>query len=205
MDQANALVEAWYPGVEGGNALAHILVGDVNPSGKLPLTFPVKQTYKNDIWVGYGYFDIYNVAPQFAMSHGLGYTSCKYRSLTVMLSPKSTTVKLTATNTGKIAGAEVVQVYVHDKQASAKQPEKELKGFKKVFLQPGQAQTVTVCPKAKAHQFCSEAQKQRVLEPGKLDVPVVSSSRDIRLNADALQIALRRLPDSLLPHFMTSV
>ena len=204
--QANALVEAWYPGMEGGNALAHILFGDVNPSGKLPLTFPVKledapahklgeypstpgdplkQTYKDDIWVGYRYYDTYNVAPQFAFGHGLSYTTFKYSNLTVTPGPKSATVKLTVTNTGKTAGAEVVQVYVHDEQASVKRPEKELKGFKKVFLKPGEAQTVTVALNAEAFQFYSEAKKQWVLEPGKFDVLVGSSSRDIRLRGSA--------------------
>jgi beta-glucosidase len=204
--QTNALVEAWYPGMEGGNALAHILFGDVNPSGKLPLTFPVKledapamklgeypstpgnplkQTYKDDIWVGYRYYDTYKVAPQFAFGHGLSYTTFKYSNLTVTPGPKSATVKLTVTNTGKTAGAEVVQVYVHDEQASVKRPEKELKGFKKVFLKPGQAQTVTVALNAEAFQFYSEAKKQWVLEPGKFDVLVGSSSRDIRLTGSA--------------------
>ncbi|WP_222840650.1 glycoside hydrolase family 3 C-terminal domain-containing protein [Hymenobacter puniceus] len=204
--QTNALVEAWYPGMEGGNALAHILFGDVNPSGKLPLTFPVKledapahklgeypstpgnplkQTYKDDIWVGYRYYDTYNVVPQFAFGHGLSYTTFKYSHLTVTPGPKSATVKLTVTNTGKTAGAEVVQVYVHDEQASVKRPEKELKGFKKIFLRPGQAQTVTVPLNAEAFQFYSEAKKQWVLEPGKFDVLVGSSSRDIRLRGSA--------------------
>ncbi|MDQ2769694.1 MAG: glycoside hydrolase family 3 C-terminal domain-containing protein [Bacteroidota bacterium] len=204
--QTNALVEAWYPGMEGGNALAHILFGDVNPSGKLPFTFPVKledapahklgeypstpgnplkQTYKDDIWVGYRYYDTYKVAPQFAFGHGLSYTTFKYSNLTVTPGPKSATVKLTVTNTGKVAGAEVVQVYVHDEQASVKRPEKELKGFKKVFLKPGQAQTITVLLNAEAFQFYSEAKKQWVLEPGKFDVLVGSSSRDIRLKGSA--------------------
>jgi beta-glucosidase len=95
--------------------------------------------------------------------------------------PNSATVKLTVTNAGQTAGAEVVQVYVHDQHASVKRPEKELKGFKKVFLQPGQAQTVTLPLTAEAFQFYSEAKKQWVLEPGKFDVLVGSSSRDIRL------------------------
>jgi len=200
--QTKALVEAWYPGMEGGNALAHILFGDVNPSGKLPLTFPIKledspvsklgeypstpgdplkQTYKDDIWVGYRYFDTYKVAPQFAFGHGLSYTTFKYDKLTVTPGTKSATVKLTVTNTGKVAGAEVVQLYVHDQQASVKRPEKELKGFQKVFLKPGEAKTVTLALDSNAFQFYDEGKKQWVLEPGKFDVLVGSSSRDIRL------------------------
>ena len=200
--QAKGIIEAWYPGMEGGNALAHILFGDVNPSGKLPVTFPVKledapahklgeypstpgnplkQTYKDDIWVGYRYYDTYHVAPQFAFGHGLSYTTFKYDNLSVTPGTKSATVKVRVTNSGKTAGAEVVQVYVKDEKASVKRPEKELKGFQKVFLQPGQSQTVTVTLDSEAFQFYSEAQKKWTLEPGKFDVLVGSSSRDIRL------------------------
>ena len=203
--QTKAIVEAWYPGMEGGNALAHILFGDVNPSGKLPVTFPVKledspahklgeypstpgnplkQFYKDDIYVGYRYYDTYNVAPQFAFGHGLSYTTFKYDNLSVTPGSKSATVKLRVTNTGKTAGAEVVQVYVHDEQASVKRPEKELKGFQKVFLKPGESKTVTVTLNAEAFQFYSEAEKKWVLEPGKFDVLVGSSSRDIRLTGN---------------------
>ena len=191
--------------MEGGNALAHVLFGDVNPSGKLPLTFPakledapamklgeypstpgnpLKQTYKDDIWVGYRYYDTYKVAPQFAFGHGLSYTTFKYDKLTVTPGAKSATVKLTVTNTGQTAGAEVVQVYVKDEQASVKRPEKELKAFQKVFLKPGEAKTVTLTLEPNAFQFYSEGQKKWVLEPGKFDVLVGSSSRDIRLTGN---------------------
>ncbi|SFQ64747.1 glycoside hydrolase family 3 C-terminal domain-containing protein [Hymenobacter arizonensis] len=200
--QAKGILEAWYPGMEGGTALANILFGDVNPSGKLPVTFPVKledspahklgeypstpgnplkQTYKDDIFVGYRYYDTYKVAPQFAFGHGLSYTTFKYDQLSVTPGTKSATVKLRVTNSGKTAGAEVVQVYVHDEQSSVKRPEKELKGFQKVFLKPGESKTVTVALDSEAFQFYSEAQKKWVLEPGKFDVLVGSSSRDIRL------------------------
>jgi len=199
---SKAVLEAWYPGMEGGNALARILFGDVNPSGKLPFTFPVKladapsmklgeypstpgnplkQTYKDDIWVGYRYYDTYNVAPQYAFGHGLSYTTFKYSGLTVTPGPQSATVKLTVTNTGKVAGAEVVQVYVKDEKASVKRPDKELKGFEKIFLKPGESKVVTVALDAGAFQFYDEAKKSWVLEPGKFGVLVGSSSRDIRL------------------------
>ncbi|WP_083322204.1 glycoside hydrolase family 3 C-terminal domain-containing protein [Hymenobacter lapidarius] len=205
--QTRAIVEAWYPGMEGGNALAHILFGDVNPSGKLPLTFPVKledspvtklgeypstpgnplkQTYKDDIYVGYRYFDTYKVAPQFAFGHGLSYTTFKYNGLTVTPGKRSATVQLTVTNTGPVAGAEVVQVYVHDEKASVKRPEKELKGFQKVFLQPGASKALTLVLDAEAFQYYSEARKQWVLEPGRFEVLVGSSSRDIRLTGSVV-------------------
>ncbi|MGI4863162.1 MAG: glycoside hydrolase family 3 C-terminal domain-containing protein [Janthinobacterium lividum] len=197
-----ALVEAWYPGMEGGNALAHVLFGDVNPSGKLPFTFPVKledspahklgeypstpsnplkQTYKEDIFVGYRYYDTYKVAPQFAFGHGLSYTSFTYSNLAVTPGQQSATVKLTVRNTGQVAGAEVVQAYVHDQQATVKRPEKELKAFQKVFLKPGETKTVTLTLDADAFKYYDESKKQWVLEPGKFDVLVGSSSRDVRL------------------------
>ena len=202
VSQAKALVEAWYPGMEGGNALANLLFGDVNFSGKLPLTFPVKLedsptavlgeypsspgqplkvVYKDDVFVGYRYYDTYKVAPQFAFGHGLSYTTFKYEALTVTPGKQSATVTLKLTNSGPVAGAEVVQVYVKDEQAAVKRPEKELKGFEKVFLKPGESKTVTLTLDAGAFQYYSEAKKQWVLEPGKFDVLVGSSSRDIRL------------------------
>jgi beta-glucosidase len=199
--QAKAIVEAWYPGMEGGNALAHILFGDVNPSGKLPFTFPVKledspaiklgeypstagnplkQTYKDDIFVGYRYYDTYKVAPQFAFGHGLSYTTFEYGKLTVKPAAQRATVTLTVRNTGKTAGAEVVQLYVKDLKSAVKRPEKELKGFEKVFLKPGETKTVTMQLPADAFKYYDEAKKQWVLEPGQFEVLVGSSSRDIR-------------------------
>ncbi|MGI4875438.1 MAG: glycoside hydrolase family 3 C-terminal domain-containing protein [Janthinobacterium lividum] len=202
VSQAPAVLEAWYPGMEGGNALAHILFGDVNPSGKLPFTFPVKledspamklgeypstpgnplkQTYKDDIFVGYRYYDTYQVAPQFAFGHGLSYTTFKYDQLNVTPGPQRATVKLTVTNTGQMMGAEVVQVYVKEEKASVKRPEKELKAFQKVWLRPGESKTVVLTLEPGAFEYYSETQKKWVLEPGKFQVLVGSSSRDIRL------------------------
>ncbi len=199
--QTKAIVEAWYPGMEGGNALAHVLFGDVNPSGKLPFTFPVKledspalklgeypstpgdplrQTYKDDIYVGYRYYDTYNVAPQFAFGHGLSYTTFEYGKLTVKPGRQSATVSLTVRNSGQTAGAEVVQLYVKDSKSSVKRPEKELKAFQKVFLKPGESKTVTLNLPAESFQYYDEAKKQFVLEPGQFEVLVGSSSRDIR-------------------------
>jgi beta-glucosidase len=202
--QAKSIVEAWYPGMEGGNALAHILFGDVNPSGKLPFTFPVKledapamklgeypstpgnplkQTYKDDIWVGYRYYDTYQVKPQFAFGHGLSYTTFDYGKLSVKLGPQSATVTLTVRNTGKTTGSEVVQLYVKDLKSSVKRPEKELKAFDKVSLKPGETKTVTMQLPATAFQYYDEAKKQWVLEPGQFEVLVGSASDDIRQKA----------------------
>ncbi|GAA4498111.1 glycoside hydrolase family 3 C-terminal domain-containing protein [Hymenobacter ginsengisoli] len=199
--QAKSIVEAWYPGMEGGNALAHILFGDVNPSGKLPFTFPVKledspamklgeypstpgnplkQTYKDDIYVGYRYFDTYKVAPQFAFGHGLSYTTFQYGALTVTPGQQSASVKLTVTNSGPVAGAEVVQLYVKPGQTAVKRPEKELKAFEKVFLKPGETKTITLALPAESFKYYDEGKKAWVLAPGKFDLLVGSSSRDIR-------------------------
>ena len=205
VDQAKSVVEAWYPGMEGGNALAHILFGDVNPSGKLPFTFPkqladapamklgeypstpgnpLKQTYKDDIYVGYRYYDTYKVAPQFAFGHGLSYTSFSYGKLAVSTRKESATVSLTVRNTGKTAGAEVVQLYLHDVKSAVPRPDKELKGFQKVFLKPGESKAVILELPTQAFQYYSEAQKQWVLEPGQFEVLVGSASDDIRQRAD---------------------
>ncbi|MDJ0365707.1 glycoside hydrolase family 3 C-terminal domain-containing protein [Hymenobacter sp. H14-R3] len=202
--QAKSIVEAWYPGMEGGNALAHILFGDVNPSGKLPFTFPVKledapamklgeypstpgnplkQTYKDDIWVGYRYYDTYQVKPQFAFGHGLSYTTFDYGKLSVKPGPQSATVTLTVRNTGKMAGSEIVQLYVKDLKSSVKRPEKELKAFDKIALKPGETKTVTMQLPATAFQYYDEAKKQWVLEPGQFEVLVGSASDDIRQKA----------------------
>ena len=158
----------------------------MNKLGEYPSTpgNPLKQTYKDDIYVGYRYFDTYKVAPQFAFGHGLSYTTFKYDNLSVTPGIKSATVKVRVTNSGSVAGAEVVQVYVKDEQAAVKRPEKELKGFQKVFLKPGEAKTVTLKLDADAFQYYDESKKQWVLEPGKFDVRVGSSSRDIRLTGN---------------------
>ncbi|OGX89776.1 glycosyl hydrolase [Hymenobacter coccineus] len=199
--RAKAVVEAWYPGMEGGNAIAHVLFGDVNPSGKLPFTFPakledspvyklgeypsspgdpLKEVYKDDIYVGYRYYDTYKVAPQYPFGFGLSYTTFKYGALAVTPGPQSATVKLSVTNSGKVAGAEVVQLYVHDNQTAVKRPEKELKAFEKVFLKPGETKTVTLALPAESFKYYDEGKKQWVLAPGTFDLLVGSSSRDIR-------------------------
>ena len=149
---AKSIIQAWYPGMEGGNALADILFGAVNPSGKLPMTFPVKLEdspahslaqypdenllieHKEDIYVGYRYFDTYKVTPAFAFGHGLSYTTFKYDNLSAEKKEGTVTVTLDVSNTGEMDGSEVIQVYVHDHESNLERPEKELKGFEKVAL-----------------------------------------------------------------------
>ncbi|MCW3092749.1 MAG: glycoside hydrolase family 3 [Ferruginibacter sp.] len=195
---APAVLQAWYPGSEGGNALAEILFGEVNPSGKLPMTFPkhlsespahtigeypgdgVTVQYKDDIFVGYRYFDTYKVAPEFPFGHGLSYTSFGYSNMNVIAGNQSALVTLTVTNTGKVQGAEVVQVYVKDDASSFRRPEKELKGFEKIFLKPGESKTVTISLGKEAFQYYNDVKAQWVLEPGSFTIMAGSSSRDIR-------------------------
>jgi len=202
--KAKAVIQAWYPGIEGGNALAKIIFGDVNPSGKLPVTFPVKledspahalgaypgdsslnEYYKEGIMVGYRYFDTKKVDPQFAFGHGLSYTTFAFENLTSTRNTDSTvTVKLSVKNTGKVAGAEVVQIYVKDEQASVERPEKELKAFSKVFLQPGESKMIELTLTKEAFMFYDEIKKRFVLEAGKFFIQAGSSSRDIKLTSE---------------------
>jgi beta-glucosidase len=204
VNQTPGIIQAWYPGMEGGNALAKILFGEVNPSGKLPMTFPKKQEdvpaeklgeypgkngvehYNDDIFVGYRYYDTYNVEPQFAFGHGLSYTTFKYSGLNIQPG-KVATVKLTVRNTGSVAGAEVVQLYVSKEKSAIKRAAQELKGFQKVFLKAGESKQVTLTLPADAFKYYSEAKKEWATEPGKYDVSVGSSSRDLRLKGTILK------------------
>jgi beta-glucosidase len=202
INQSRAVLFTGYPGMEGGNALARIIFGDVNPSGKTTFSFPKKLEdspahkigeypgadktvqYKDDVFVGYRYFDTYNVEPLFPFGHGLSYSDFKYTDLVATGEGDSATVKLSVTNKGGLAGAEVVQIYVHDNEASVKRPEKELKAFRKVFLAGGETRTIEFKLGAAAFQYYDEEKKEWVLERGKFTVKVGSSSRDIRLSKE---------------------
>jgi beta-glucosidase len=198
VDNAPAVLQAWYGGMEGGNALAKIIFGDVNPSGRLPMTFPKKLEdapahklgeypgdsvnvhYFDDIYVGYRYFDTYKVEPQFAFGHGLSYTTFEYSNLKTTASGKGATVSFTIKNTGKAAGAEVAQVYVKQETSLLPRPEKELKGFDKVFLQPGESKNVTIRLDENAFQYYNDVENKWVKENGVYDILVGSSSKLIR-------------------------
>ncbi|HEX2627843.1 MAG TPA: glycoside hydrolase family 3 C-terminal domain-containing protein, partial [Chitinophagaceae bacterium] len=198
----NGIVQAWYPGMEGGNALAEILFGKLNPSGKLPMTFPKKLEdapahklatyphdekknlyYYDDIYVGYRYFDTYKVEPEFSFGHGLSYTSFAYSNIKVTGNSKKATVTFTVRNTGKVAGADVAQVYVHQQKSTLARPEKELKGFQKVWLQPGESKTVTVVLGENAFQYFNDVEMKWWMEKGIFDIWVGNSSRDIKLRS----------------------
>ncbi|MBC8051990.1 MAG: glycoside hydrolase family 3 C-terminal domain-containing protein [Sphingobacteriaceae bacterium] len=196
--KAKAILQVGYPGLEGGNALAEILFGDVNPSGKLTFSWPktlsdapahkigeypgdgVTVRYKDDIFVGYRYFDTYKVKPQFAFGHGLSYTNFKYGKLNTSVKNGIVMVNVAVTNTGSKSGAEVVQLYVKDVKSTVVRPEKELKGFEKVFLNAGETKNITFELKADAFSFFDEKQMKFVQEPGKFEIIAASSSSDIR-------------------------
>lgn len=201
IDKSKAIVNMWYTGMEGGTAVAKVLFGEVNPSGKLPVTFPKKleespahklgdypgrnyeQTYREDIFVGYRYFDTYKVEPQFAFGHGLSYTTFEYSELkSIKVDSGRVQVSVTITNSGKMAGAEVVQLYVRDNESSVKKAEKELKAFQKVFLSPGENKTLEFDLSEKAFQYYDEQSKSWKLEKGTYTILVGGSSKDIRLS-----------------------
>lgn len=197
-----AVVEAWYGGSEAGNALASILFGEVNPSGKLPFTFPVQLqdngahaigeypgsrkevNYKDDIFVGYRWHEKQKIKPLFCFGHGLSYTEFNYGKIQAdgKIMTEKGTIKLSipVKNTGSVAGAEIVQLYIKDKKSSLPRPEKELKGFKKIFLKAGEEQVVEFLITAEQLKFYDDKQADWIVEPGDFDALIGSSSSDIR-------------------------
>jgi beta-glucosidase len=200
LDQVKAVAHVWFPGEEGGNAIAELLFGDANFSGKLPTTF-VKQwedspayanypgkngevDYAEGVFVGYRYFDSKNVEPLFPFGYGLSYTQFKYGDLEIapkVADKNVVSVKCTIQNVGSRAGAEVAQLYVGDVEASVERPVKELKGFARVELAPGEKKTVTFPVDEAALSFYDAATHGWKAEPGLFKVFIGSSSRDIRL------------------------
>ncbi len=197
-DDVAAIVLAYYMGQEGGHAVANVLSGAVNPSGKLPVTFPkryednpsfinypgtMEVLYGEGIFVGYRYYDKKDVEPLFPFGHGLSYTTFAYSDPQVPATVEAgepVRVSVTVTNTGAVAGQEVVQVYVGDPVSSLVRPPKELKGFKKVHLEPGQSAVVEFTLDERALSFYDPYRGQWVAEPGAFTVSFGSSSRDIR-------------------------
>ena len=202
VDQAKGIIQAWYPGMEGGNALAKIIFGEVNPSGKLPMSFPKHLAdcpaqklgeypgnskalnYNEGIFVGYRYYDTYKVEPQFEFGHGLSYTTFAYTNPKVKTINGQATLTISIKNTGKVAGAEVVQLYVKEEKPAVERPDKELKAFGKVFLKPGEAKVVTLKLDQDAFKYFDEGKMKWVHNPGKYNLLLGSSSRDIRKTVD---------------------
>ncbi|MEG2331358.1 MAG: glycoside hydrolase family 3 C-terminal domain-containing protein [Bacteroides sp.] len=198
-----AIVEAWYSGTEAGHALASILFGDVNPSGKLPFTFParlednsahalgeypgdsINVSYNESIFVGYRWADKQKKArPLFPFGHGLSYTTFAYgkpiADKKTLLPGETITFTLPVKNTGTREGQEIVQLYISDKKSSLPRPVKELKGFSKVHLAPGQEKTVTFTIDKEALSFFDDTKHEWVAEPGKFEALIGASATDIK-------------------------
>ena len=197
-----AIVWAWFNGMEGGNALVDVLSGKVNPSGKMPFTTPVsldqspahalgnfpgrdlKVNYEEDILVGYRWFDTKGLPVVYPFGYGLSYTTYNYSNLNTdkKTYDQADTIQatFTLTNTGDREGAEVAQLYVSDPVCSVMRPVKELKGFKKVFLKPGESRRITLDIPVSSLAFYSEAQSQFVVEPGEFILQLGASTSDIK-------------------------
>ena len=201
IENTPALLHAWYSGQEGANAMAQIVFGDVNPSGKLPVSFErrwednatfnsyydkggsKRVAYTEGIFLGYRHFDKDNVKPMFPFGFGLSYTTFKYGGLQIAPPTPTHTVPVTfqVTNTGKVAGAEVAEVYVGEKHPKIARPVKELKGFARVELKPGETRTVTVTLDPRAFSYYDVKSKKWTADPGEFDILVGASSQHIEL------------------------
>lgn len=209
-----AVVQAWYLGSEAGHAIASVLSGDVNPSGKLPFTFPVRLedvaahhegqypgdpdasaawkdesdivplTYNEGIFTGYRWFEKEHIKPLFAFGHGLSYTTFSYGKPQLdrrtMTSSDTLRLSVIVTNAGSREGQEVVQFYIRDLKSSLPRPEKELKGFSKVRLAPGESATVTFSIDRESLSYFDDSRHEWVAEPGRFEALVCAASDDIR-------------------------
>jgi beta-glucosidase len=198
IEKVAGVVEAWYPGQEDGNAIAAVLFGDVNPSAKLPMTFPQKASdipantpaqypginevskYSEGIFVGYRHYDKAHITPLFPFGYGLSYTHFAYKNLEVKPSKMNVNVTLDIKNTGGRAGAEVVQVYVGD-PAITGEPPKQLAGFQKVSLKPGQTRRVTITINPRSFAHWDTIHHAWIISRGAYQIMAGSSSRDILL------------------------
>lgn len=203
--EAKAIIQTSYNGMEGGKALAEVIFGDVNPSGKLSYTVPVrledspahslgefpggeKVRYDEDIFVGYRYFSTYDVKPLFAFGHGLSYTDFKYDNLKVEVNELENdidvTVSLDLTNVGKMKGSEVVELYINDVESTLKRPNIELKGFEKINLEVNESKRVKIHLNKKDFAFYNEEKKVWTVESGRFNILVGSSSDNILLKEE---------------------
>lgn len=197
-----AIVQSWYNGTESGTALASILMGDVTPSGKLPFSFPVKlddvgahklaaypgvnqeADYKEGIFVGYRWLDKEKIKPLFPFGYGLSYTTFEYGNVTSdkskLTENDQITFKVKVKNTGKRDGSEIVQLYIKDLVSSLPRPEKELKGFEKVFLKSGEEKEVTLTIDKSALSFFDAEKHQWIAEKGDFEALIGASAEDIK-------------------------
>ena len=208
LDKVPSVVQTWYLGTITGKALADVLSGGVNPSGKLPFTYPVRledspahhfgelsypgdsirEIYKEDILVGYRWYDTKKVKPLFPFGYGLSYTEFEYGKAVLsadrMTASSSIRLSCTVKNTGRVAGKEIVQLYVGDEKCSVPRPLKELKGFRKISLQPGEEATVDFTVTPDMLKFFDDEKHEWRAESGKFKLYVGASSADIRSVAE---------------------
>ena len=202
-------MQGWFLGSEAGHGLADVLTGKVNPSGKLPFTWPaslndvgahaldafpgvwradkkvIDEEYKEGFYVGYRWVDFKKTKPNFAFGHGLSYTTFQLSNLRVVKKANSQDVDyfVDVTNTGKVAGSEVVQLYLNDVKCTQERPAKELKAFQKVFLQPGESTTVQLHTDRRALCFWDEASNDWKYEAGEFIALVGNASDNLSLKA----------------------
>lgn len=201
INQANAVLEAYYPNQEGSRAIADILFGAVNPSGKLPESYPIKLEdnpaynnypgtngkveYKEGIFVGYRYYDTFDVDVLFPFGHGLSYTDFEYTNVHLANNLDGNNefkIEFEIKNTGTLAGKEIAQVYVADKESSVPRPLMELKGFRKINLEQGESEKIEIVLDRRAFSYYDVLKQKWTIEPGKFEILIGSSSRDIRLS-----------------------
>jgi beta-glucosidase len=225
-EKARAIVEAWLGGQAGGGAIADVLTGRANPSGKLSETFPARledtpaypdfpnrnkeANYGEGIFIGYRYYDARKITPLFPFGFGLSYTTFAYSDLrlgaTAIKDTEGVAVDVKVKNTGQVAGKEVVQLYVHEQSPRVVRPEKELKAFAKVALQPGEEKTIRFQLTRRDFAFYDASSQDWSVNPGKFDILVGASSRDLALKqtleVDVVRAAYPRLTrHSLLKEF----
>jgi len=206
-DKVPAILNAWYPGMMGGNALARVLFGEVNPSGKLPVTYPkklqdhpahkskkrfpgdlkeMKIYFDEGIFVGYRYFDQHHIEPFFSFGFGLSYTEFELSNIQVdnssIQEKGSFTITVDIKNKGDIAGAEVVQIYIGDDECLVERPPKELQAFEKVYLNSGEQKTVSITLDESAFEFYSVKEKKFIIESGSFTIWAGTSSRNLLLS-----------------------
>jgi beta-glucosidase len=213
IDGAAAVLEAWMMGQAGGGAIADVVFGVVNPSGKLAETFPLKLVdtpahlhypgghgevrYGEGLYIGYRYYDAKGMPVLFPFGHGLSYTTFAYANLRLSAGgtdAEGVTVSVDVTNTGQVAGKEIVQVYVRDREARLARPPKELKGFAKLDLQPGQSATATIHLDFRAFAYYHPGYGRWVTDDGDFDILVGASAADIRLSGSVALKSSVELP-----------
>jgi len=217
IDGTAAVLEAWMMGQAGGGAIADVLFGKVNPSGKLAETFPLRLVdtpahinfpggngevrYGEGIFIGYRYYDAREMPVLFPFGYGLSYTTFAYSNPKVSAQSfkdvDGLTVSVDVTNTGRVAGKEVVQVFVHDHKSKLIRPPKELKGFIKVELQPGETKTVTIKLDFRAFAYYHPGYQQWITEDGEFDILIGASSADIHCTKTVTLHSTLELPSIL--------